>query len=56
MTATRLRMMTDVDLPAVLELDAALFAEEAWSREMLVGELEQQPASGITWSPNRRGR
>jgi ribosomal-protein-alanine N-acetyltransferase len=41
----RLRMMTRADLGAVLQLEAALFGEEAWSREMLVGELSQQPAS-----------
>jgi ribosomal-protein-alanine N-acetyltransferase len=40
-----LRMMTTADLDAVVELDAALFGEEAWSREMLTGELSQQPAS-----------
>jgi ribosomal-protein-alanine N-acetyltransferase len=38
-------MMTLRDLPGVLDLEAALFGEEAWSREMLVGELSQQPAS-----------
>jgi [ribosomal protein S18]-alanine N-acetyltransferase len=37
--------MSTGDLPAVLELEAALFGEEAWSREMLTGELSQQPAS-----------
>jgi len=41
----RLRMMTIADLGAVLRLEAALFGEEAWSREMLTGELSQQPAS-----------
>jgi [ribosomal protein S18]-alanine N-acetyltransferase len=41
----RLRPMTDADLPGVLELEDALFAEEAWSRRMLLGELEQQPDS-----------
>jgi ribosomal-protein-alanine N-acetyltransferase len=45
MTALRLRLMTEADLPGVLELEDALFAEEAWSRRMLAGELEQQPAS-----------
>jgi [ribosomal protein S18]-alanine N-acetyltransferase len=41
----RLRQMTSADLGAVLELEVALFGEEAWSREMLAGELSQQPAS-----------
>ncbi len=41
----RLRMMTADDLDAVLEFEYALFGEEAWSREMLAGELSQQPAS-----------
>lgn len=45
MTALRLRPMTQADLPGVLELEDALFAEEAWSRRMLAGELEQQPTS-----------
>jgi [ribosomal protein S18]-alanine N-acetyltransferase len=37
--------MTDGDLSAVLELDSAQFADEAWSREMLAGELSRQPSS-----------
>ena len=41
----RLRPMTPEDLPAVLRLETALFGEEAWSRQMLAGELAQQPAS-----------
>lgn len=45
MTSSRLRLMTDTDLDRVLKLEAALFAEEAWSREMLAGELALQPAS-----------
>jgi ribosomal-protein-alanine N-acetyltransferase len=44
-TALQLRTMTTADLDAVLALDRALFGEEAWSRQMLVGELGQQPAS-----------
>jgi ribosomal-protein-alanine N-acetyltransferase len=40
-----LRMMTAGDLDAVLEFELALFGEEAWSREMLAGELSEQPAS-----------
>ena len=45
MTALQLRPMTTADIDAVLALDRALFGEEAWSRQMLVGELGQQPAS-----------
>jgi [ribosomal protein S18]-alanine N-acetyltransferase len=37
--------MTAADMDAVLALDLALFGEEAWSRQMLMGELGQQPAS-----------
>ena len=33
------------DLDAVLELEDELFGEEAWTRQMLAGELAQQPAS-----------
>ena len=40
-----LRPMDAADLDAVLVLEAALFGAEAWSREMLAGELSQQPAS-----------
>jgi len=40
-----LRPMTLADLEQVLELERAVFGEEAWTRQMLVGELEQQPAS-----------
>ena len=45
MTGLQLRIMTTADLDAVLTLELALFGEEAWSRQMLVGELGQQPAS-----------
>jgi [ribosomal protein S18]-alanine N-acetyltransferase len=45
LTALQLRLMTTADLDAVLALELALFGEEAWSRQMLVGELGQQPAS-----------
>jgi [ribosomal protein S18]-alanine N-acetyltransferase len=41
----QLRPMTTADLDSVLGLELALFGEEAWSRQMLVGELSQQPAS-----------
>lgn len=44
MTAV-LRPMTRADLDRVVELELALFGAEAWSRDMLVGELSQQPAS-----------
>jgi [ribosomal protein S18]-alanine N-acetyltransferase len=45
MTRPRLRLMTVGDLPSVLELEVSLFGEEAWSRQMLAGELSQQPAN-----------
>ncbi len=37
--------MTTEDLDRVLALELDLFGDEAWSRQMLVGELGQQPAS-----------
>ncbi len=37
--------MTAADLDRVLDLERALFGEEAWSGQMLTGELSQQPAS-----------
>ena len=37
--------MTPADLEAVLGLEHALFGEEAWSRQMLEGELSEQPRS-----------
>jgi ribosomal-protein-alanine N-acetyltransferase len=37
--------MTSADLDYVLGLEFALFGEEAWSRQMLAGELDQQPVS-----------
>ncbi|MGO8885467.1 MAG: ribosomal protein S18-alanine N-acetyltransferase [Streptosporangiaceae bacterium] len=40
-----LRPMTTADIAGVLTLEHALFGEEAWSRQMLAGELRQQPAS-----------
>jgi ribosomal-protein-alanine N-acetyltransferase len=45
MSGLQLRPMTTADLDAVLALELALFGEEAWSRQMLTGELGQQPAS-----------
>ena len=45
MMSSTLRIMTSADLEAVLGLEHALFGEEAWSRQMLEGELAQQPRS-----------
>jgi ribosomal-protein-alanine N-acetyltransferase len=45
MTQVDFRAMTTADLDRVVELELDLFGEEAWSRQMLVGELGQQPAS-----------
>jgi ribosomal-protein-alanine N-acetyltransferase len=44
-TQVEFRLMTNADLDRVLALELDLFGEEAWSRQMLVGELGQQPAS-----------
>src|SRR5258708_1319100 len=40
-----LRTMTPADIEAVLGLEHELFGEEAWSRQMLEGELAEQPRS-----------
>jgi [ribosomal protein S18]-alanine N-acetyltransferase len=40
-----LRVMTPADIDAVLLLEHDLFGEEAWSRQMLEGELAEQPRS-----------
>ena len=40
-----LRPMTPADLDVILALELEAFGEEAWSRGMLEGELEQQPVS-----------
>lgn len=40
-----LRPMTRADLDRIVELELALFGEEAWTRQMLDDELDQQPAS-----------
>jgi [ribosomal protein S18]-alanine N-acetyltransferase len=40
-----LRAMTPADLEAVLGLEHDLFGDEAWSRQMLEGELAEQPRS-----------
>jgi ribosomal-protein-alanine N-acetyltransferase len=45
MTQVDFRPMTTDDLDRIIELEFDLFGEEAWSRQMLVGELGQQPAS-----------
>ncbi len=45
MVNATLRTMTPADLEAVLGLEFALFGEEAWSRQMLEGELAEQPRS-----------
>jgi [ribosomal protein S18]-alanine N-acetyltransferase len=45
MVTTSLRTMTLADLGAVLGLEHDLFGEEAWSRQMLEGELAEQPRS-----------
>lgn len=37
--------MTTADLDGVMGLELALFGDESWSRQMLVGELGQQPGS-----------
>jgi ribosomal-protein-alanine N-acetyltransferase len=44
MTAT-LRGMTRADIDAVLRLEHEVFGEDAWTRQMLEGEIGQQPAS-----------
>jgi [ribosomal protein S18]-alanine N-acetyltransferase len=40
-----LRPMTVADLAEVVELEDAVFGDEAWTTQMLLGELDQQPAS-----------
>lgn len=40
-----LRPMTVADLDQVVQLEQAVFGAESWTRQMLAGELEQQPAS-----------
>jgi [ribosomal protein S18]-alanine N-acetyltransferase len=39
--------MTTADLDNVLSLELALFGDEAWSRQMLAGELGQQPENRL---------
>jgi len=45
LSAIVLRPMTMADLDEILELELAVFGAEAWTRQMLAAELEQQPAS-----------
>jgi ribosomal-protein-alanine N-acetyltransferase len=45
MTGWSMRPMRAADLGGVLALEVELFGEEAWSRAMLEGELDQVPAS-----------
>jgi [ribosomal protein S18]-alanine N-acetyltransferase len=40
-----LRSMTEADLAEVVELEEEVFGAEAWTPDMLLGELAQQPAS-----------
>jgi [ribosomal protein S18]-alanine N-acetyltransferase len=40
-----LRVMTPADIGAVLVLEHDLFGEEAWSKQMLEGEIAEQPRS-----------
>lgn len=47
MTGLQFRPMTTADLDTVLSLELTLFGEEAWSRQMLAGELGQQPDSRL---------
>lgn len=47
MTELQFRPMTTADLDSVLSLELALFGDEAWSRQMLAGELGQQPATRL---------
>ena len=45
MSEVQYRLMTVVDLDSVLALELELFGDEAWSKQMLIGELGQQPVS-----------
>jgi ribosomal-protein-alanine N-acetyltransferase len=47
LSGLQLRPMTTADLDSVLSMELALFGDEAWSRQMLAGELGQQPASRL---------
>ncbi|WP_460365042.1 ribosomal protein S18-alanine N-acetyltransferase [Actinocorallia lasiicapitis] len=37
--------MAEADVPAVMELEHEVFADQPWTVEMLLGELVQQPAT-----------
>jgi [ribosomal protein S18]-alanine N-acetyltransferase len=45
MLSRSLRIMTAADIEAVLPMEQELFGEESWSRQMLEGELAEQPRS-----------
>ncbi|MFI0405249.1 ribosomal protein S18-alanine N-acetyltransferase [Actinomadura sp. 3N508] len=38
-----LRAMSDADVPTIHALEQSLFPEDAWSEEMIAGELADQP-------------
>ncbi len=38
-----IRPMTEADLAAAMEIEHELFADEAWTEAMLLGELAEQP-------------
>ncbi|WP_395109455.1 ribosomal protein S18-alanine N-acetyltransferase [Actinomadura sp. SCN-SB] len=42
-TGLRLRRMETADVPAVLRLERTLFPDDAWSEDMLLAELADQP-------------
>jgi ribosomal-protein-alanine N-acetyltransferase len=48
--------MTPADSDAVLDLERDVFGAEAWSRQMLAGELDQQPASRYYLVAEENGR
>lgn len=45
MLSRSLRLMTPADIEAVLPMEQELFGAESWSRQMLEGELAEQPRS-----------
>jgi [ribosomal protein S18]-alanine N-acetyltransferase len=45
MLSRSLRLMTAADLDTILPMEQALFGAESWSRQMLEGELAEQPRS-----------
>jgi hypothetical protein len=48
-----LRPMAGGDVPSVAKLEVALFGEEAWSPDMLAGELAGSLASTTSWRRTR---